>query len=78
MEADKRWATGPDCRLGDKSGKNCFCQHCHAPPATLECFGFFRLIVSHKLSSAVLTQDGQDWGFHRHSYTVHECKRRLV
>lgn len=24
MEADKRWATGPDCRLGDESGESCF------------------------------------------------------
>lgn len=64
MEADKRWATGPDCRLGDESGESCFRQRCHAPPATLECFGSFRLIVSHKLGSAVFKQDGQDRGFH--------------
>lgn len=54
MEADKCWVTGPDCRLGDESGEDCFRQRRHAPPAMLECVGSFRLIVSHKLSSAVL------------------------
>ena len=63
MEADKRWATGPDCRLGDESGEGCFRQRCHAPPTTLECFGCFRVIVSQKLNSAVLKQDSQDRSF---------------
>lgn len=50
MEADKCWATGPDCQLGDESGESCFRQRHHASLAMLECFGSFRLIVSHELS----------------------------
>lgn len=46
--------------------------------ATLECFGSFRLIVSHKLSSAVFKQDGQDRGFHWRGYTWAQQKTCLI
>lgn len=46
--------------------------------ATLECFGSFRLIVSHKLSSAVFKQDSQDRSFHWRGYTWAQQRTCLI
>lgn len=52
MEADKCWATGPNCGLEDKSGKVVFLLPLSRSSAPVGMFfGSFRLIVCHKLSS---------------------------
>lgn len=72
------WRRGQTVGWETNRARAVFRRRCHAPMATLECFGSFRLIVSHKLSSAVFKQDGQDRGFHWRGYTWAQQRTCLI
>lgn len=69
MEADKRRAARARLSAGRRIGAKAvfFRKRSHAPTATLQRLGSRRLIVSHKLSSAVDETGRPGKGFLRHA-----------